>query len=193
MNIETSWSVIHAWLNREASAAEANLRRGLVGPGIERAERTMRVLLPTDYRASLTMHDGDDFPTGLIEGWKLSPLASVVQTWKMLKELWDEGTFAHEEDPSLPVDGGVRPHWWLPRWIPVTEDGAGNHHILDLDPAPGGTAGQVVTFFHDSGRREVVASSFDEFLADFASRLERGMCEVAYSPTGLLYGVRARP
>ena len=190
--VEGSWAVIHRWLRRADPGAEARLRRGLTGPGIERAERAMRSMLPPDYRASLAIHDGEELATGLMDGWMLSPLAEVVQAWTTLKALWDEGTFAHAEEPASCDDRGVRGWWWSPRWIPITADGAGNHQVLDLDPAPGGVAGQIVTFLHDSARREVVAPSFERYLASFAAQLERGACEVTYSPTGCLYGVRRR-
>jgi len=43
-----------------------------------------------------------------------------------------------------------------------------------MDPAPGGTVGQIITMWHDGGEREVMAASFGEWLATLADEYERG-------------------
>ena len=52
------------------------------------------------------------------------------------REPWAEG--------STP-EGPIKPDWWNRRWVPITFN-QGNCHFLDLDPAPGGTAGQVCDY-----------------------------------------------
>jgi len=46
---------------------------------------------------------------------------------------------------------------------------------LDLDPAPTGVVGQIITMWHDTPEREVVADSFAELLAQFAEDLENDL------------------
>jgi len=36
---------------------------------------------------------------------------------------------------------------------PLTDSGSGDRHCLDLDPAPGGSVGQVILMWHDSPER----------------------------------------
>ncbi|MEH2143178.1 SMI1/KNR4 family protein [Nostoc sp.] len=62
--------------------------------------------------------------------------------------------------------------WWSPLWIPLTYDGAGNHDCLDLAPAKGGKVGQIIQMWHDEGERELVASSFQNWLEEYATGLE---------------------
>ena len=70
-------------------------------------------------------------------------------------------------------DGPIQPHNWNLRWLPVT-GGSGNHYCVDLDPAPGGTIGQIIWFEHDAGPIRVVASGFTAWLEQYASDLEAG-------------------
>jgi cell wall assembly regulator SMI1 len=62
---------------------------------------------------------------------------------------------------------------WRARWWPLT-DADGDHFVLDADPGPGGSVGQVVTFDNSYARpRIVVASSLAEWLAAYADCLEQ--------------------
>jgi cell wall assembly regulator SMI1 len=70
--------------------------------------------------------------------------------------------------------GPVRPVWWNPSWFPVLHDESGNYRCIDLDPPDDGHAGQVVEFLHTTADRVVVAPSFGEVLARFASDLGAG-------------------
>jgi cell wall assembly regulator SMI1 len=72
--------------------------------------------------------------------------------------------------------------WWNVAWIPLTEDGNGNHHFLDLTPL---NAGRILRFseWHEP-EWSVVAPSFRAWLAGFADDLERGAYDVEdYGPT----------
>jgi cell wall assembly regulator SMI1 len=192
MTILDTWQQIHAWCEENAPEALTQLRPGVVGPGIERAEATLGVALPEDYRRSLQVHDGDSMATGLLAGWTLSPLAEVVDAWRMLKGLLDQRSFSPNEDRSLTIRGPIRPYWWRPAWIPITSDGAGNHHMLDLDPPGDGTVGQIILYRHDAGVRHLVAESFAAHLSGFAADLRAGRCEPDYSPEGELFGISRR-
>ncbi|WP_093230465.1 SMI1/KNR4 family protein [Thermoflavimicrobium dichotomicum] len=70
-----------------------------------------------------------------------------------------------------PVKGD---RWWRTKWIPITSDGGGNNHCIDLDPDEGGTPGQIITMWHDEGSRECIASSFREWFANIVTKLENG-------------------
>ncbi len=62
--------------------------------------------------------------------------------------------------------------------MPVT-DSDGDGYVVDLDPAPGGTKGQVFYFTHDGARpRRVIADSFGEWLRLFADELVKGRFKV---------------
>ena len=46
--------------------------------------------------------------------------------------------------------------------------------MLDFEPAEGGNAGQVITFWYNSPERELVAPSFKAFIVDFVANIKNG-------------------
>jgi cell wall assembly regulator SMI1 len=68
------------------------------------------------------------------------------------------------DDDGITPDHGVRAKWFHDKWLPIAEDGGGNFVCIDLDPAPGGTAGQIVEFRHDDSARPRLAASLLEYL-----------------------------
>jgi len=62
--------------------------------------------------------------------------------------------------------------WWRPGWLPFT-DANGDMLVIDTDPSPRGTSGQVFKFYNSGGRSlQVVAASFAEWLSSLADELE---------------------
>ena len=99
-----------------------------------------------------------------MEDRELLSLERIMREWKTWKALLDKGTFG-ANDHGEPAKG-VQQKWWIPEWIPVTYDGSGNHHMLDLAPAKGGKLGQIVGFWHDAAERTVDGTDFLTWLAD---------------------------
>jgi cell wall assembly regulator SMI1 len=93
----------------------------------------------------------------------------LLARWRTFKEAADGGVFAGS---TAAPDDGVRCEWWHPGWLPVASNGGGDYLCVDLAPAEGGVAGQVVHFSHESGERPRLASSFAELLAMLAAHYE---------------------
>jgi cell wall assembly regulator SMI1 len=106
-----------------------------------------------------------------------------MDEWRVWKELLDGGDF---DDSSSKPDGPIQTDWWNPKWIPLSYNGSGDHHCLDLDPAPGGQVGQIITVWHDWEHREVIASNFQAWLEQFADDLESGKYSVSEEYGGLV-------
>ena len=121
-------------------------------------QQQLGVTLPADYLQVLQQHDGQrGLADGLFDGQEFLSAQNVLAQWRIWKRLHDAGEFqALRSSPAA----GVRDDWWNPRWIPFSHDGGGNHLCLDLDPAPGGAVGQVISLWHDSGERTVQEASF---------------------------------
>lgn len=131
-------------------------------------EQQLGVTLPADYVQVLRQHNGQrGLGDGLFDGQEFLSAQNVLAQWQIWKGLHDAGEFKTLH--SSPV-AGVRADWWNPRWIPFTHDGGGNHLCLDLDPAEGGTAGQVITVWHDSGERALAGSSFGDWCTRWQQR-----------------------
>jgi cell wall assembly regulator SMI1 len=167
---------IDAWLRENAPAMYTDLRPGATQEQIRAAEEAMNVAFPEDVKAAYRIHDGH--PAGaFLYGVEWLSLERMVGEWKVWKELLDKGTFADFRSDPAP---GVRADWWHPCWIPLTYNGSGDHHCLDLAPAPDGQVGQIIMMWHDDAAREVHAVSFIDWLERFADQLDAGA--YAYSP-----------
>ncbi len=95
----------------------------------------------------------------------------IYSQWLVWKELLDGGDF---KDISSEPEKGVKNDWWNPKWIPFTHNGGGDHLCLDLDPAVSGSAGQVITMWHDMEMREVKAGSFGEYFDTYVAGVLAG-------------------
>lgn len=131
-------------------------------------EQQLGVTLPAEYLQMLQQHNGQrGLGDGLFDGQEFLSTQNVFAQWRIWKGLHDTGAFDGQRSSPAP---GVRADWWNPRWIPFTHDGGGNHLCLDLDPAEGGTAGQVITVWHDSGERALAGSSFGDWCTRWQQR-----------------------
>ena len=75
--------------------------------------------------------------------------------------------------PTVTPRPGVRDVAWSARWVPVASLGSSDVVCVDLDPAEGGAAGQVIVRWK-SGAREILAAGFGEWLGRLADDLEAG-------------------
>jgi cell wall assembly regulator SMI1 len=80
--------------------------------------------------------------------------------------LWDGVTTRPE--------GAIRPVHWNTRWVPISHNNGGDHQCIDLDPARGGTVGQVIQFSHEVGPVRVLAVGFGAWLRTYAEELDAG-------------------
>jgi len=149
----------------KAEAVGVKLPRGAKKTDIAKAEKAMGVRLPDEVCAFYLCHDGGG-DTYFVENRELLSLRRMVGEWKIWKELFDKGEFDEENAHGTK---GVQTVWWIPEWIPVTYDGAGNHDIIDIAPGKGGTHGQIVSFYHDDESRRIEAKSFLVWLANKAT------------------------
>jgi cell wall assembly regulator SMI1 len=173
-DIRQIWSDIEDWLASHAPDVKADLLEGATPEAIRRAEVALGIDFPANVRAGFAIHDGQDerYP-GVLADWRPMPLEYVVQKWRMLKELLDTGEFG-DADSVVDAKGPLLPQWWNPGWIPLLDNGAGDFYCVDMSPGEGGEIGQIVTFWHVDTRREVIAGSFTELMADFDRDLKAG-------------------
>ncbi len=178
------WQRIEVWLSENAPEVLGTLQQGATNEQIAELEQGIGVQLPEDVRESFRIHNGQiDYSFGFIHAVELLSLTRVWQEWSVWKELRDNGTFeTFTSEPQQEIKGD----WWNECWIPLTYDGSGNHHCLDMAPTAAGTPGQIITMWHDSGDREVVAGSYRIWLENFAADLENGVYVYAEDYEGLV-------
>lgn len=165
------WNRIDSWLEANAPSLLSQLQPGATEAAIQKAEAFLGVEFPEDVKASYRIHNGQSGGSNLIYAWELLSLERTLEEWQVWQELFAQGEFEFSESQPR---GPIRTYWWNPFWIPLTDNGAGDHHCLDLDPAPGGEVGQIIAVWHNYPDRYVIANSFQTWLEKFADDLQAG-------------------
>jgi cell wall assembly regulator SMI1 len=183
MGVSESWGRIEAWLKANARPIRQSLRPAAKDRALGKLQGKLGVSLPADFGESVRRHDGQKpdaeyglFPVaddvlGAMPSCRLLSLTEIAREWAMMKELYDSGEFARQK--SKPPRG-IRDDWWNPGWVPIAENGGGDYFCLDLAPGKGGTAGQVMVFFHDVKGRPRIAKSYAAWLEELAKGFESG-------------------
>ncbi len=175
--IVSQWRRLEAW----ATANSPEMLSGLDAPAtmgqIEALEAELGANLPADFRASLEVHDGEVGEARLwLRGGLLLSLREISNVWRMEGGTTESriDNLSPADDEEFVFDGPVKAYYHNPRWIPFMQLEGIRTWYLDLDPAPGGAVGQVITVDPDAGRWCVVATSFSDLLSDYVDQLEEG-------------------
>jgi cell wall assembly regulator SMI1 len=166
------WRRIVAWYETNTPPDTLRLPPGATDEALDAAEAKLGLRLPDDLRWLYRLHDGLGGSWFLHYGEFLS-LSFLVMQWGWYADM------ERTEDPADPlyqtkaISGPIKPVWWSSQRLPVT-DNSGDHVMIDLDPAPGGTPGQVIRYDHEVGPTRVVAPSFAAWLDRIAAGLAAG-------------------
>jgi cell wall assembly regulator SMI1 len=156
------------------SAFARYLAPGSPAADIDAAQAAIKLTFPADLRHLLTRHAGSIDGYQVLPGWELFSPARIADEWKIWKELRRD-EFVPDNIRCAP-EGPIRgDEWWRLGWIPFCGDGGGNHLCLDMEPAPGGQAGQVISMWHDDPARVLIAGSLTEFIEIIARDAEAGL------------------
>lgn len=170
--METIWNRIESWLKVEATEICIDLLPGATEKEIHDMEEFVGIEMPSDVKSSFSIHNGQLGAAAPLMGeWQLISLEVMLKRWNILKDLYDAGEFTRIQ---CETKGPVKPEWWIPSWLPLAYNGAGDYQCLDMSPATGGEIGQIISFWHVIDRREVLAKSFRKWLQTFADDLENG-------------------
>ncbi|MFC7547767.1 SMI1/KNR4 family protein [Plantactinospora sp. GCM10030261] len=186
--------VVEAWARVEAGLRRvlpASLRQ-LTAPATEReidaVEAALAVPLPPDFRASLRVHNGTDpgptlpppdpSPVPLTQLYDTSKIIEMTRMWRdnhHPEPDWDDPqVWAHLVDTEmLSLNGPVRPIVGSPGAVVVGDMNGDVWWLLDCDPAPGGTPGQVVRVDIECASWDVLAPSWTRLLVRYAEDLEQ--------------------
>lgn len=166
------WNSFEAWLSSNFAEGLEDLNPPATDDEISHLEHHLGFSLPADFVDCLKIHNGQkNTAGGLFEATEFLSTRRIAEEWKVWKELHDGGDF--EGNLSNPAEG-VKNDWWNPKWVPFTYNGAGDHFCLDLDPAPGGQSGQVITMWHDFGERALLAPSFQVWFQNYVQAILDG-------------------
>lgn len=172
------WGRFEMWLAENWPQGLEELNPPASDEQIAALEQALGLKLPADYLACLKIHNGQrtNFGGGLFEGSEFLSSDQILDQWKIWKELLDDGDFeVAESEPA----SGIGNDWWNAGWIPFTHDGGGNHLCIDLAPTVTGHTGQVISMWHDSAERELLAPSFNAWFEAYVNAVCAG--EYVYS------------
>lgn len=168
------WDRMENWLREHAPDVLTDLNPGAAETEISDLEEAIGFKLPSDLKESLHIHNGQSGDAQwLIAGWELLSTQRILEEWQVWKGLYDTKSF---EDWEIEDQKGAKV-WWQPAWLPLTYDGSGNHHCIDLSPANGGNHGQMITMWHDSGERVILAESFTQWFEHLVRAMETNNAE----------------
>jgi cell wall assembly regulator SMI1 len=170
-------------------AARLKLRPPASQKTIAKAEKTLGMRLPEDYRSWLAIANGQEvgglsiLPNG---NW-LIPLERVIDEWS-----YQRGFDLDDYDGITETQDGDRIRWFVfhPKRIVI----AGAEHLdydndlLDLIPGPAGTVGQLIVFVTECDF-VVLAPSFGAYLDRVAELLEAGTLTPRLFNDGELMGL----
>jgi cell wall assembly regulator SMI1 len=172
---QQTWTKLERRLQTAEPGLLKLLPRGATPGELATAERAVGAL-PALVRAIYRVHNGIGMPaTGghgdqrYAQASYFLSLSDMVSAWQDLNEVLNLRAF---DDARVCVEGSLRSRWWHPRWIPITATGGGDCYCLDLDPAAGGTVGQIVNFGHDSPERAVHSPDLARFLLEHVEEYE---------------------
>ncbi|MEW5741021.1 MAG: SMI1/KNR4 family protein [Myxococcota bacterium] len=179
-----SWSRLEQWFSKHQPALTLKLRPPASEQQIAAAELALGVDFPTDFRASLLVHDGQEnepdvclFPYAQ----RLGSLESLVQCWKDDRSQYDEAEMRERLD-WLSDDERVRQVHFHPKHVPIAGSPFWDYGrlLLDFIPGPRGSSGQIIA--RDDIHFVYVCESFGGLLAKTAQGLEDGTIAVVSGP-----------
>jgi cell wall assembly regulator SMI1 len=164
-SIKSLWEKLERHLRRHHPDLLADLNPPATTAEIDMFQSTLKTKLPAAFVELLMIHNGQRGQADwLFEGEKFLSIEEILMDWRTLCSLETDGDF---DDAIADSQEGVKNCWWSKGWVPITSNGFGDHHCLDLDPSPEGERGQIINFFHDSPERSRVASGVSVWFAQF--------------------------
>jgi cell wall assembly regulator SMI1 len=185
--VAQAWARVEAGLGRVLAASLGRLNAPAGDRAIDAVEAALAVSLPHDFRASLRIHNGDDpGPTLPSADPSPVPLQCLYDTTLIIERtrIWRDGydprpnwddpaVWAYRVDRKmLCLNAPVRPISGSPGMVVVGDTNGDVQWLLDFDPAPGGTPGQVVRVDVEGAEWDVLAASWTQLLVRYAEDLE---------------------
>ncbi|KAJ7915473.1 hypothetical protein B0H13DRAFT_1999851 [Mycena leptocephala] len=187
--LSITWTRLRAWLAREYPELGDTLNYGILPEDLAEIEHQFGFELPPVVRESYLTVDGQEAESaagcaeGLFFGLTLLPLEDVLEEWRFWREVDDDPSTGanvqlRDSMQSIPT-GWIRKEYSQRGWIPLIGDKAGNYVGIDVNPADGGSIGQVIVFGRDFDTKIVLwtgdgPAGWAKWLACFVDDLESG-------------------
>lgn len=174
-SIAASWRLIEDVLWENAHSVFRALRKPVSAAQLTRLEALLPTKLPRDFLQSLKIHDGlrDSYfgEVRFFNYWVLLPAAAIAKECRTMTSLQAAHPFGGcQLEVSERIQNDAH---WRAGWVPFL-DADGDKVLMDLDPGPKGTVGQIIKWSNSgSFPTRVLADSFGEWLEAFAAALSK--------------------
>lgn len=180
--MKDSWKKIEDWMTLNHPTMIETLNIPASQYELEEIESFLGQVLPKYFKEFYSIHNGQTWThLKLFNGDRLLSLAEIVEEWKnwnyVLPIINADTQEQFGEPATSSPELGIKNNWWNPSWIPITSNGSGDNYCIDLDPTFEGTKGQIIRMWHDDPSRELIASSFAEWISNYIKDLENGVYE----------------
>ena len=166
---ETVWAPIERALSAQQGESDASLGDGASDEDLSKLRASLAPFeLPEDFVAAWKQHDGEALgrEATVVRGRLLLPLRAIASEYATMREVAERETY------DVDADAGVRRELFAKGWLPIVLlGGASDFHCIDLDPAEGGIAGQIIEVSHEITARRVVAKDLASYFAAMAQRI----------------------
>jgi cell wall assembly regulator SMI1 len=170
------WIKYTAWLKEVSKPQFETLKQGASLDEIKLLQKNLDVALPSDFTELYSINNGQlDVPYQgpAFISMTFLDIENVWAQYKKWKDLYyqelnpgetygDYFNYEKEGGKSYP-ENAIKLKYTNLKWIPIFDDGGGNHIGIDLDPGEKGTYGQVINFGRDQREKFVMAKSFASF------------------------------
>ncbi|MFO0562497.1 MAG: SMI1/KNR4 family protein [Polyangiales bacterium] len=168
---ETVWAPIERALSGSSRANDASLGEAASDEDLSKLRALLAPFeLPESFVAAWKQHDGEALGRDetVVRGRLLLPLRAIASEYVTMREV------AEKESYDVEADAGVRRELFAKGWLPIVLlGGASDFHCIDLDPADGGAAGQIIEVSHEITPRRLIAKDLESYFAAFAGRVGR--------------------
>jgi cell wall assembly regulator SMI1 len=131
----------------------ASLNAPLTEPEINELENKFKVKLPNDLKMLYKWKNGQNNKCfeALINNGMFTPLQQVLASAADLNEM-------------IGFDFDIK-NWWNKSWLPLFSTGGGDEICYDMAGIFTNQPGQIIEFWHETPDRNVIAPSFESFIA----------------------------
>jgi cell wall assembly regulator SMI1 len=174
--IMRTWARAETWLGKHLPSTLDDLNPPAEEEELDEFEEIIKAKIPEDLRLSYLIHNGSSGSSsnGLIFGFHVLSISEIMEEWLTWKNVVRSmPSSMNSECGSFPEEH-IKVLYANPLWIPITNDGSGNHIGVDLDPGPQGIRGQIFNFGRDENFKFVIGRSFGEFFEWVIDTLEAG-------------------
>lgn len=169
---DTVWASIEKALRDRGGSTDELLGAGATDEDLAKLQALLAPhALPEAFVLAWKQHDGEALGRDdtLVRGRLLLPLRAIASEYETMREVAEKNPY------DVEADVGVRREMFAKGWVPfVLLGGSSDFHCVDLDPADGGTPGQIIAVSHEITPRTVVAKDLASYFSNFAARISGG-------------------